>query len=272
MNEQLENSDVLTMLTERMRAMFHDGAPFRLFCRCIECAKAGDQKQRELLWNKFVKAKDDYWRQSVTYLPKERVVCEQLIREAKDIMDTYEKKTVKSQKPPKIFISHSSKDRGYASLVVELLEEIGLRGENIFCSSVAGYGIPLDENIYAYLQQQFDQYNLHVIFILSDNYYGSAACLNEMGAAWVLKNRYTSILLPDFEFHKIAGAIDPRQIGLKLTNSSTALADEKERLGQLKDGLLSEFALLDLPAPRWEQKRDRFIQAVANIHTQMKPS
>ena len=38
--------------------------------------------------------------------------------------------------------------------------------------------------------------------------------MNEMGAAWVLKNDYTTILLPGFEFNEIKGAINPRQIGL----------------------------------------------------------
>ena len=65
-----------------------------------------------------------------------------------------------SQKSPKIFISHASKDKNYVSSIVKLLEFIGLRQEQLFCSSVPGYGIPLDEDIYDYLRQQFQEYNL----------------------------------------------------------------------------------------------------------------
>jgi len=118
------------------------------------------------------------------------------------------------------------------------------------CSSIAGYGIPLDQDIYDYLKLQFETHNLHIILVLSQNYYNSVACMNEMGAAWILQNRYTTILLPGFEFKEIKGAINPRQIGLKLDNND--LTDVKEKLGQLKDCLLNEFGLHPVSDIRWE--------------------
>ena len=133
-----------------------------------------------------------------------------------------------SQKSPKIFISHASKDKNYVSCIVKLLEFIGLRQEQLFCSSVPGYGIPLDEDIYDYLRQQFQEYNLHVILVFSDNYYQSVACMNEMGAAWVLRNDYTTILLPGFEFKKIEGAINPRKIALKLDGDSDDVKEQRD--------------------------------------------
>lgn len=165
-----------------------------------------------------------------------------------------------SQKSPKIFISHASKDKNYVSCIVKLLEFIGLRQEQLFCSSVPGYGIPLDEDIYDYLKQQFQEHNLHVILVLSDNYYQSVACMNEMGAAWILQNKYTTILLPGFEFKEIKGAINPRKIGLKLDGD---LTEVKEKLGQLKDALAQEFGLASIPDVRWERKRDTFISAIS---------
>nr|WP_187307761.1 hypothetical protein [Ruminococcus sp. AF46-10NS] len=50
--------------------------------------------------------------------------------------------------------------------------------------------------------------------MLSDNYYSSVACLNEMGATWVLKKEYRSILLPGL-IQKIEGAINPNKIANK---------------------------------------------------------
>lgn len=163
------------------------------------------------------------------------------------------------QKSPKVFISHSSQDKDFVTCLVDFLENIGLTEEQIFCSSVPGYGIPLDEDIFDYLKQQFQDHALHVILVLSDSYYKSVACMNEMGAAWVLQNKYTTLLLPGFEFHKIKGAINPRQIGLKLDSD---LVEIKEKLGQLKDILTQEFGLANISDVRWERKRDSFISAI----------
>lgn len=164
------------------------------------------------------------------------------------------------QKSPKVFISHSSKDIDYVSSIVDILEDIGLTEDELFCSSVPGYGIPLDEDIYEFLKQQFQDHNLHVILVLSNNYYQSVACMNEMGAAWVLQNKYTTILLPGFEFNEIKGAINPRKIGLKLDGD---LTEVKEKLGQLKDTLVQEFGLTPIPDVRWERKRDTFISTLS---------
>ena len=167
-----------------------------------------------------------------------------------------------TQKSPKVCISHAAPDKGYVSKLVELLEDIGLNEQYIFCSSMPGYDIPLGEDIYDYLRQQFQKHDLHVIFILSDKYYDSVACMNEMGAAWVLKNKYMTILLPGFEFNKIEGAINPRQIGLKLDND---LTDVRNKLDQLKDSLITEFGLQDIHNTRWERKRNAFIDSVLSM-------
>ena len=43
--------------------------------------------------------------------------------------------------------SHSSKDKAFVEELVELLESIGFDENNLFCSSVDGYGIGLGEDI-----------------------------------------------------------------------------------------------------------------------------
>lgn len=82
------------------------------------------------------------------------------------------------EKPKKLFISHSQKDKKYVSAIVDLLVDIGLRSDEVFCSSVPGFGIPYGDDIYEVLKKQFVDYDLCVLFILSDNYYESAACLS----------------------------------------------------------------------------------------------
>lgn len=165
-------------------------------------------------------------------------------------------------KTKKVFVSHSSKDISFVSLFVNLLEDIGLTEEDIVCSSIPGYGIPLGHDIYDWLSNQFQSCNLHITYILSKNYYDSVACLNEMGAAWVLKQKYDTVLLPGFDFPQIDGAINPQQIGIKLDSELTEL---KQRLNELKDGLIQEFELGKISASKWERNRDEFILKINNL-------
>lgn len=83
----------------------------------------------------------------------------------------------------KIFISHSSKDVRYVEKIIDLLVDMGVREKQIFCSSVPGFGIPMDKDIYDYLAEEFSRTDVHVIFVLSRNYYESVPCLNEMGGS-----------------------------------------------------------------------------------------
>lgn len=168
-------------------------------------------------------------------------------------------------KEKKVFISHASKDEAIVQKVVELLEDIGLTEAQVVCSSIPGYGIPLGEDIYDWLARQFREYDLHVLFMLSGNYYNSIACQNEMGAAWVLKSKYDSILLPGFEYRDIKGAVNPNQISIKLDGEEGIL---KQHLNELKDKLVAEFELTLPSTSRWERHRQAFIASIATFLVQ----
>ena len=167
-----------------------------------------------------------------------------------------------ADKKPKIFISHSSKDVGYVAKVVNLLDGMGLNQTQVFCSSLPGYGIPIDTNIFDYLRDQFLEYNLHVIFIHSDNYYQSPVSLNEMGAAWALKSAVTSVLLPGFGFEKMTGVVNNQAIAIKLDGAELEL---KDKLNQLYDKIVEEFGVTKKADIIWEQKRDAFIAEVRQV-------
>ena len=168
----------------------------------------------------------------------------------------------------KVFISHASKDILAVKHIVELLELIGLDKNNMFCSSIEPYGIPTSMDIYEYLQKQFRDFDLHVIFVLSNNYYNSAACLNEMGAAWVLSCSQTVMLLPGFSFCDIDGAINPRKIAIQFKPgmNDIDLYNMKSRI----NGFIDEMAQLSGNKPSKpyirEEKRDSFINAM-NTYT-----
>ena len=159
----------------------------------------------------------------------------------------------------KILISHSTEDWEYVQLFVKLLSTIGLQNDKIICTSVPGYGIPEGKEIFDWLRQQFVDYDLHVIYVLSKNYYASASCLNEMGAAWIKKTTDTLLLLPGFEFSEIKGCVSSEKIGIKLDSS---LSELKHRLNELKDMLQEKYNLPKIAAITWEMNRDDFIKNV----------
>ena len=83
--------------------------------------------------------------------------------------------------------------------------------------------------------------------------------MNEMGAAWVLQYKYTTILLPGFDFPQIKGAINPRTIGLKLDAEGDIV---KEKLNELKNTIVEEFHLSQMSDIRWEKKRDNYLKNI----------
>ena len=168
--------------------------------------------------------------------------------------------------PPKIFISHSSKDVEYVTKLVALLDGMGLDQTQVFCSSLPGYDIPVGKDIFDYLREQFREYRLHVIIVHSSNYYQSPVSLNEMGAAWVLRSNCTSFLLPGFGFSDMRGVVNQNAIAIKLDNAETELQD---KLNQLYDMFVEEFNLRKKAAIIWEQKRNTFIHEIKNIKVEV---
>lgn len=173
-----------------------------------------------------------------------------------------DKEANKMKKQPKIFISHSTKDVEYATQLVTLFDNMGINDDQIFCSSVPGYDIPLDKDIFEYLREQFEQYDLHVIFVLSTNYYDSKVSLNEMGAAWVLRKNNTSILLPGFDFSQMEGVVGKDRISIKLDKGEDEL---KDKLNQLYANIVEEFSLTRKRDVIWEKKRDSFISEIKKL-------
>lgn len=169
---------------------------------------------------------------------------------------------VSEKKAVRIFISHATDDKPYVKHVVRLLEGMGLNQTHIFCSSLPGYDIPIDLNIFDYLRQQFADYNLWVMFVHSPKYYTRPICLNEMGAAWVLRSKHTSFLLPGFDYGEMTGVVNNREIAIKLDNDRQEVRD---KLNQFYNNIVSEFGLSRLADILWEERRDAFIDEINKL-------
>lgn len=116
----------------------------------------------------------------------------------------------------KLFLSHSSKDEKVVKAFVSFMYKIGLTEKDIVCSSVPETKIAIGNDIYAYLNQLISDENIYAIYFLSDNYYASPVCLNEMGAVWLRKADSLSILLPGFDFNDVQGVVERNKVGIKL--------------------------------------------------------
>lgn len=167
-----------------------------------------------------------------------------------------------------LFISHSEKDVNMVEKFVDLLYDIGVPNTCIFCSSISEIGVPLKVDIYEYLRNMLASEQVIPIFILSDNYYSSAACLNEMGAVWVKQKDYFTFLLPDFEFSKIRGAINPCKRSTSLGyKSERELQNLKEDLNQFRE-IISGLLGIEKRG-NWERKRDEFIAQLQKLKMDM---
>lgn len=202
-----------------------------------------------ILTDKFIKASENAVGNGLDYFNT-------MIGVLKALQNTRDIQHSQPMKEKILFISHSIMDLDYIKLLVNVLTNIGLPQKQIFCSSIPGYGIPLNEKIYDYLKKQFNK-DITVLFVLSDNYYNSVACLNEMGATWVTTSNYISLLLPSFEYAKIKGAIDPTVISFKV--------DDKYRLTEFKNYLINLFELNSIRDETWELYKDEFLEKLEEL-------
>ncbi|MBU2359021.1 MAG: toll/interleukin-1 receptor domain-containing protein [Alphaproteobacteria bacterium] len=137
----------------------------------------------------------------------------------------------------KIFISHSSKNASYGQALVELLTSIGIAHGDITFTSDTSYGIPSGQNIFNWLKGKISE-KPFVIYLLSKDYFSSVACLNEMGAAWVIENQHIAIFTPDFDIDSKdfqSAVLDPREMGFRL--------NDPDRLTQFAEHIKAVFDL-----------------------------
>ena len=162
----------------------------------------------------------------------------------------------------KLFLSHSSEDIEVVDAFMDFMYKIGLTEENIICTSVASTKIPIGEDIYEYLTDTLSGDDIYVIYFLSDNYYSSPVCLNEMGAAWIKKFDSLSLLLAGFDFNDIQGVISKNKIGVKLGSCDSMT---KAAFNEFKT-VLERLFNLSIPPTRWEISRDEFLsKSIENV-------
>lgn len=210
------------------------------------------QNIQEIQINEFVVDQDAHNRN--------RALLETILQDLAqyDYQEDYNSQTV-SNKYTKIFLSHSSVDKKYGDALQKLLTNIGIKNLDLIYTSHALHKIPEGDKIYDYLKINFNK-NLFVIFLWSNDYLKSAACLNEMGAAWVSENDFVNIYTPDFNFdnpqyHNCA--VDTRQMGIVLKNDELC----KAGMTEFKDRIIKAFNLPE-SEQQWIYHLDLFMKDI----------
>lgn len=154
-----------------------------------------------------------------------------------------------------MFISHSSKDVSLVEELIEILEVIGVSDEDIFCTSVEGYGISLGENFLETIKNKLSPHTL-VLFLISENFYESPVSLCEMGATWIQSNSHIPILIPPMTFEKVKGVI-PLTQGVYINN--------KDKINSLKLSIENYFGIENNDSIKWEKRRDKILKRIKEI-------
>jgi len=215
-----------------------------------------ENHQSKIIVSIYNTIKDYYWNRNYTVNLKEAEAILELVTSLKSMLypGLFEK----------IFISHREKDKPQIDAFIDLLYAIGIPrplqngNKTIFCSShPAAYienGRMIDEEI---LKQFHCKQNVFFILWYTDNYFDSQACLNEMGAIWVMNKTYQEILTPGFDRNKIGGLLPQMKVDFR--------ANDKFRLNTLKSQIEHMFCLNPIDQNAWEIARDTFVNTIEEM-------
>lgn len=155
----------------------------------------------------------------------------------------------------KVFISHATEDKSLAEAVADLIETgIGLSHDQIFCTSLAGQGIPAGKDFKGHIQGELVN-SVTVIALLTPNYYASAFCLCELGATWLLSKDFLPFVTPLAGFGELKAVLKGIQ-ALRI--------DQDTDLDEMRDRL-NGMAASPTTTPRWSVKKNKFLADVAKI-------
>jgi hypothetical protein len=171
-----------------------------------------------------------------------------------DCVISLEKKDINSKR---IFISHSSKDKDIVEKFIDNILQlgIGIKAEDIFCTSVEKMGIKNGSDIRKHIQTNIRSAD-YAFLLISKNYKASEICINEMGAVWAYDNNVRLYILPDVDFKEIGWLCDTR----KADRINTPVP-----LDALHKEMIEYFELPDKGT--WSRQREVFIKYVNGIQT-----
>lgn len=180
-----------------------------------------------------------------------------------NLKKSYEREdnNIMSEKQKRIFISHCSANKEISDLVFQLIKDMKINHNDIYYSSSEETGAALFSDCLKSIEEEFNNYELIVIFIVSREFNNSPVCLAETGATWVTcKDRYIPIILPPFSYDDLGGVIGSNKNSILL--SDTRL---DEKLETLKNTLEEVFGIQkeqQIQHSEWNTKKKKFIEDI----------
>jgi hypothetical protein len=160
-----------------------------------------------------------------------------------------------------LFISHASNDAPLVDAIVQLIEGgVGIRSDQIFCTSLEELGIPPGVDFKAYIKEKLGEART-VIAVVSPQYYNSAFCMCELGATWALAKNFVPLLVPPIDYHDLRGSLFGTQ-ALAIT--------ESEKLDSMHTVVVG-FAEAPEKVTRWNSRKSQFLQKLPEILKALKP-
>lgn len=152
---------------------------------------------------------------------------------------------------PKIFISHSIKDKKIVEEFVDTILKLGLKikSTNIYCSSLASHGTHSNGDWLKSIKRKIKTYDL-VIFILSKDFLKSEICLIEMGAAWI-RDKDTILL-----------TVENMNLGkLKYLYNTKKIEDLRKgsNLDNFKDTMSKQYGIKLVEVSEWNGHKNDFL-------------
>jgi hypothetical protein len=152
-----------------------------------------------------------------------------------------------------VFISHAVKDKALVQEIVSLIEEgMGVPEDEIFCSSLDGYGIPSGKNFVTYIKEQMLEPKV-VVLVLTPSYFESKFCLSELGAAWIKSHNIFPILVPPLQYSDVKDV---------LLGTQVAKVDDDIKYNDLLTTLKSALSFKPKSQTKWDTKRRAFLKAI----------
>lgn len=104
-----------------------------------------------------------------------------------------------------IFISHSSQDKRFVDKLIDYLTLLGCSDHLFFCSSLPGNDVR--QKISTEIKSALTCSKVNIV-VLSDAYYKSAYCLNELGIIWFQDKPTIVIALPEINEKNMLGFLN----------------------------------------------------------------
>lgn len=158
---------------------------------------------------------------------------------------------------PLVFISHASENIGIIREFIDLILKngLGLSDENIVCTSLEWTTVSLGDNIPAYIHKNIEQSSV-VLSMVSQAYKDSKPCQNEVGAAWALKRKPISIILPDADFSELGWLVNLDKAGR---------IDDADFLNHLQVDLCNRLGIQAKTALHWSPCVKRFLENIKKV-------